>query len=356
MPETEHLVRYNIQILVLFITFTVTFYCQKYPDPRIDSLLEEGINSIINENYDSAEKNFNELDYLYPNLPLGKIYLAAGEITKSYDFNQKFNDELINKYLNSAIDEADSLLDDNDNNIWNIYFVALSKGYYAYYQALNRNWLSAVSNGFNAVRDFKKCLQKDSLFYDAYTAIGNFEYWKSRKTGWLPFISDDTEEGIKYLMKAVNNFGYNNYMAVYSLQWIYIDRAKFNDVIKLSKPVLKKYPESRFFKWALARAYEEIDKKKAVKIYYEILNSYLKTDKLSKFHEILLKHLIAQQYEQMREFKKALTLCDEILTIDYSSSWNKDRLDKRIERVKQLKSKILNKMGKQNSAIMKYNR
>ena len=187
---------------------------------------------------------------------------------------------------------------------------------------------------------------RNSLFYDAFTAIGNFEYWKSRKAAWLPFVSDKSSEGIKYIKKAVNNPGYNNYLAVYSLQWIYIDQKKYNDVIKLSEPVIEKYTESRFFKWALARAYEEIDKKKSVKIYYEIINSYLKIDKLSKFHEILLKHLIAQQYEQMGEFNKALTLCNEILTIDYNSSWNRDRLDRRIERVKKLKKKILNQIGK----------
>ena len=346
MPETELLVHYKFNFTLVFIlSLSSIIYCQKYPDKNVDSLLNRGINFIINQNYKSAEKNFEELDNSYPNLPFGKIYLAASEIAKSYDYNLEFNDDLITKYLESAINESDSLLNDNDQNVWNIYFDALSKGYYAYYQALNRNWFSAISNGFDAVEEFQKCLNKDSLFYDAYTAIGNYEYWKSRKAGWLPFVSDYSVEGIKFIKKAVNNPGYNNYLAVYSLQWIYIDQKKYNDVVKLSNPVIEKYPESRFFKWALARAYEEIDKKKSVKIYYEILNSYLKINELSKFHEILLKHLIAQQYEQMREFDKALTLCNEILTIDYNSSWNRDRLDRRLERVKKLKKKVLNEIG-----------
>ncbi len=347
MPEIEHLGRYKIYFTLAFLlSLSSILYCQKYPDKIVDSLLNRGINFIIIQNYESAIENFNQLNNAYPNLPFGKIYLAAAEIARSYDFNQKFNDELITTYLKSAINESDSLLDDNDQNVWNIYFDALSKGYYAYYQALNRSWFSAISNGFDAVEDFQKCLIKDSSFYDAYTAIGNFEYWKSRKAGWIPFVSDNSSEGIKYIMRAVNNPGYNNYLAVHSLQWIYIDKKKYSDVIKLSKPVLEKYPESRFFKWALARAYEEIDKKESVKIYYEILNSYLKINELSKFHEILLKHLIAQQYEHIGEFDKALTLCNEILTIDYNSSWNKDSLDSRIERVKELKKKILNEIGK----------
>ena len=338
-----------ISIILIFTSF---LYAQKYPDPIVDSLLNRGIELIINQDYESAGKNFDELKNKYPGLPFGDIYLAANEIAKSYDFNKEFNDELISDNLNKAMDTAETLLDKDENNIWNIYFLALSKGYYAYYKALNKNWFSAASNGFDAIKYFERCLQKDSLFYDAYTAIGNFEYWKSRKTeflNWLPFVNKEIKDGIKYLIKSVNNPGYNAYLAIHSLQWIYIDQRKYTEVVKLTEPVLKKYPDSRFFKWALARAYEDLDKKKSIKIYYEILNSYISINELSKFHEILLKHLIAQQYEQLGETEKALKLCNDILTIDYSSSPDKDRLDGRIERVKELKEKIISVMKKENN-------
>ena len=342
--------KFSISIILIFI-FTSFLFAQRYPDPAVDSLLHKGIELIINQDYESAGKNFNELKTRYPDLPFGDIYLAADEIAESYDFNREFNDEIISENLNKAMDKSEALLDKDENNIWNIYFVALSKGYYAYYKALNRNWFSAVSNGFDAIKYFERCLQKDSLFYDAYTAIGNFEYWKSSKTeflNWLPFVDDEREEGIKYLVKSVSCPGYNTYLAIHSLQWIYIDQKKYTEVVKLTEPVLEKYPESRFFKWALARAYEEVDKRKSIKIYYEILNSYLSINELGKFHEILIKHLIAQQYEQLGELEKALILCDDILNIDYSSSPDKERLDRRIERVKELKEKIISgqKMGK----------
>ncbi len=335
--------------ILLILCLTSFLHAQSYPEPIVDSLLKKGIALIIDQEYQSAEKVFEELKTQYPALPLGDIYLAANEIAKSYDFNREFNDELITNNLNKAMDKSEALLDKDENNIWNIYFLALSKGYYAYYKALNKNWFSAISNGFDAIKYFKRCLQKDSLFYDAYTAIGNFEYWKSRKTeflSWLPFVDDESDEGMKYLIKAVNNPGYNTYLAIHSLQWIYIDQKKYTAVIRLTEPVLEKYPESRFFKWALARAYEEIDKKNSIKIYYEILDSYLSINELSKFHEILLKHLIAQQYEQLGEFGKALKLCEDILIIDYSSSPEKDRLDRRIKRVKELKEKIESEMRK----------
>ena len=347
---THSLIWRNLIIPILLIfSLSSNLYAQRYPDTTVENIINKGISCILNQDYQSAEKDFEELKDKYPALPLGEIYLAGNKIAESIDFGYEFDGEIINNNLDKAIDKAETLFEKDEENIWNIYFVALSKGYYAYYKALSKNWFSAISNGFDAIKYFEKCLQKDSSFYDAYIAIGNFKYWKSRKSeflNWLLFVSDESEDGINYLKKAVNNPGSNNYLAIYSLQWIYIDQRKYAEVIKLSKPVLKKYPENRFFKWALARAYEETDKKQAVKIYYEILNSYSEIDKLSKFHEILLKHLIAQQYEQLGELNKAMQLCNEILTVNYSSSWHKGDLEKRIGRVEELKEKIILEMGR----------
>jgi hypothetical protein len=344
MPGIGHLVRFKIFCSLFFLLVSSFLYCQEYPDTLVNSLIKKGLDYTISQDYESAAKVFKKLDNKYPDLPFGKIYLAADEIAKAYDFGDELNDELISDYLDTAVEKSQDLLDSDDNNIWNLYFFALSKGYYAYYEALNKNWFSAISNGFDSFKYFEKCLQIDSSFYAAYTAIGNFKYWKSRKASWLPFVSDDTEEGIKNLLKAIQHSSNNEYMAVYSLQWIYIDQKKYEDAVRISKIILKKYPENRLFKWGLARAYEGIDRRSAIQIYYEILNSYKKENKLNYVNEILLKHLIAQQYEKLGDLDSALQLCNDILSIDYSSSKNNDRIERRIERVKELKKNILERV------------
>ena len=100
MPEIEHLEHYKFYFTLAFLlSLSSILYCQKYPDKNVDSLLNRGINFIINQKYESAGKNFEQLNNSYPNLPFGKIYLAAAEIAKSYDYDQRFNDDLITKYL-----------------------------------------------------------------------------------------------------------------------------------------------------------------------------------------------------------------------------------------------------------------
>ena len=60
-------------------------------------------------------------------------------------------------------------------NLWYNYFYALTEGYIAYYEALNENWISALTNGMNSIKYFENCLSADDEFYEAYIAIGTFE-------------------------------------------------------------------------------------------------------------------------------------------------------------------------------------
>ncbi len=176
------------------------------PIQLVDSLIRTGINDIINQNYNSADSVFNKLNSEFPLLPFGKIYLAALNISRSYVLNEDYNDSLITKNLNDAENTAENLIDENPDNIWNIYSKALAEGYYAYYKALKENWLSAVSTGFDAIKDFEKCLSIDPNFHESMIAIGSYEYWKSKKADWIPFIEDERKDGINYLKESYSKF------------------------------------------------------------------------------------------------------------------------------------------------------
>ena len=344
MPEIEHLGRFKI---VLFLLISLNIYGQTYPVKKVDWLLRKGIDNIINQKYAEAETTFTQLSTQYKNIPLGNIYLAAAEIAKSFDYTEDFDEDQIETNLDKAEDIANSLIDKDDYNVWNIYFLALTQGYRAYYNALKENWLSAFDNGFNSVSNFEKCLDIDSTFFEAYAALGTYIYWKSRKTeslDWLPFVKDNKPEGISYLIKAVNKSSYNSYLAVNSLQWIYIDQKEYKKAIVLSDSIIAKYPHSRFFKWGLARSYEDVDKSKSISIYNEILNSYNNLSNINEINKITLKHLIAQQYDQIGEVGSALKLCNEILNTNLSD-FEKSKLRKRLERVRNLRQELLARLN-----------
>jgi tetratricopeptide (TPR) repeat protein len=345
MRETGLLVLYKTALTLLVFLSSGKVYLQKYPDEQIHTFLKTGIEKIVNQDYKEAAKIFSTLDQNYPAIPLGKIYSAAVEITKAYDYGIDFNSESINNNLEKALKTSDELLEKDPENIWNLYFYALTEGYAAYFNALEGNYLGALNNGYSAMTKFEKCLSIDSAFYDAYTAVGVYKYWKSRMTefiNWIPLITDEREEGIKNVIHALDHFTYNKHLAANSLMWIYIDRKEFSKAIKLADEMLKIHPKNRQFKWGLARAYEDIDKEKATTVYYEILDSYKKLNLPNRSQEITLLHIIAQQYEKSGNKEKALMLCREITNSNISAE-TKEKLGQRLSRIEEMERKLTEK-------------
>ncbi len=298
---------------------------------------------IINQDYSGAEIFISSLDEEFPQLPLGKIYLAAIKIAQAYDFKEDFDDSFILQNLEEAKEQSENLIETDEENIWFRYFYALAEGYIAYFDAINGNWLSAISTGVNSISEFEKILFLDENFYEAYIAIGTFEYWRSRKTefmNWMPFVNDTRKVGIDRLRIAIDSSSYNSYLAVNSLIWIYIDNKDYSAAIQTAKKELINFPQCRSFKWGMARAYEEVDPGKAINLYQEILESYPAMIKTNHINEITLKHLIAQQHIKLGERNTAFRICEEILNIPDLSDYALEILGNRLERIKVLRDEL----------------
>ncbi len=347
MQEIEHLARFSF---VFFIFFYSQISAQVYPDTLVDKYLRTGINLILEQKYSSAVEQFNQLKKKYPQLPFGNIYLAATEIAKSLDYYQPFNEDLIFSYLNSALETSQKLYEKNDTLVWNLYCKALSEGYYAYFQAMRGNYFSAFTQGFNSINDYQNCVKMNPDFYEAFIAIGTFDYWSSSKSlrlSWLPFAKDNSKASIKILENAISHFTYNKFLAAYSLCWIYIDDKNPEKSVELAKNILKKYPDSRLFTWVLADAYKRIDKEKAIENYSKVLNSFEKNFESLKVVKIVLKHKIAMLQYDLKKYNNSLKLCNEILAIGKTlNQAQHEFIDKRLARTKELKNKIVEKIKK----------
>ncbi len=343
MQEIGRLGHFKLYSFIVILVFSnLGFKYQDYPETEINNLMKRGIDNLINQKFDKAAEYFDKVNTRFPQKPIGKIFLAANEIARSFDQVTEYNSDFILTNLNDAIDQAEELVDKDENNVWNVFMLALAEGHYAYFKGLDGNWLAAFSNGLSSVSDFEKCIRLDSTFYDAYTAIGAYKYWKSRKTeaaSWLPFFDDDRMDGIKILEKALTQSSlYSSYMAAYTLQWIYIDRGEYKNAIRISEDIIKKYPESRFFKWGYARAYEDVNPQKSIELYKWLLQSYKNDNNLVQ--EITLKHIIAQQYFRIGDNKTALSYCNEILNYKRLTEFQTNKLEERLERVKALRDTL----------------
>lgn len=343
MRGIEHLVRYSFLFLLLLL---VEIKSQRHPNDLIDSILDSGIHQLRSQNYIEATIIFSSLDSLFPDNPLGKIYLAANEITKTVDYEEDFNSDYIDSLLSLAEDKTNKLLAQN-KNIWNKYYSALLHGYKAYYDILKNNLINAFSNGLISIKTFEECIKEDKNFTEAYIAIGTYLYWKSAKTKsllWLPFISDKREEGIKLLESASCANSYNKYFAQYSLIWIYIDNNESQKAVDLAHKVLEQDSSSRFFMWGLARALEDINKQEAIKTYYKLLKSVETIKNRNFYNDVVILHKIAMLYEEEEDLLNALNICNQILNFDIKLEKVRNRLDERLSRVNKLKTRLEKKI------------
>jgi tetratricopeptide (TPR) repeat protein len=332
------------KIIILLLVSSLTF-SQVHPDKNVDKLIRNGIENLVKHNYEKALGNFKVLTKEHSRLPLGDIFTAAVFIAEANDYGEKADIDTISKLISHADEKVKILYEAAPDDLWNNYYYAMVKGYSAYFEALNDNYLSAFAEGLSSISYFEKCIEKDSSFYEAYLALGIYKYWRSEKTAslsWLPFIEDEREIGIKYLKFALKHECYNSYLGINSLLWIYINQKEYGRAVKVVENSGNKYRDCRFLKWALADAYQRIDEKKAISIYYELLNFYMNLPGQNHLNEIILKHKIAMLYEQCGESKKALKLCDEILGLKSLNEYVKENLKDRLERIASLKSKLGN--------------
>lgn len=336
MPEIEPLVHYKT-VLILLIFFSTSFSQIK------DSLLMKGINLLINQDYQSSIEVFTSLKHLDPNLPLGNIYLAAVEISSGYDYAVPYNDKKINSLLNEALLQC-KMLPENDINTK--YYLALCYGYQAYFQALSDNYLKAASLGLKSINLFEEIVEENPKFYEAYTAIGTFKYWKSKKTefiNWLPFFDDEKDQGVSDLELASQFSLFSKNMADFSLVWIYIDQNKLEQALDLMNSVLEIYPNSRLFLAAKARIVEFTDMNQSLNIYNQILSSLEAEKKLFAINKVNLLYLIAQQHYRMNNVEQALKYLNEIKSIKKFTEYEKSKLSERMSKVDDLYAELRDK-------------
>ena len=157
----------------------------------------------------------------------------------------------------------------------------------------------------------------------------------------MPSYEDETEIGIEKLRAAIESASYNSHLAVNSLIWIYIDQKDFYTAIEIGRKAIDEFPDSRYFKWGLARAYEDVNTDSSIQLYYDLLESFRQEIDQNRVNEIVLKHIIAQQFVKIGEQDKALILCDEILAVSNLNDYELSRLEERLERVKDFKNTLI---------------
>jgi hypothetical protein len=343
MRGIERTVRFSF-LLVIF--FALRLPAQYLNNPDVRYVVQSGLwNMLVNANSETS-RYAKILREHFPDYPFAYILPVLNKLAIDNDNGQEASLSEMGGNLSKAREIADSLLGQN-RSAENYFYLGMAKAISAYEKFLHKDYVGAFFKGVSALSEFNNCLALDSSFAAAEVAIGAYKYWSSEKMrslDWLPFITDEREAGIRLLRKGLAKDNILYHFGLESLIWIYIHQKKFESAKQLSLRALEKYPNSRFFLYALAHAYNKLDKEKANKIFRKIVSLREHDGINSVYWRVVLLHKIAMNEYALGNYAKARELCEKILAVKLKPS-DFERLASRIKRVEQLRAKIVKKVG-----------
>ena len=278
-------------VLFLFYSVGSDMYAQHLSDSIHHALISEGIDLTLRQNYEAADSIFKIVSKRFPDHPSGYMYQAAVLQTRSMDFVLPLHREVFDSLLEIAENLSDALISTTPDSPWGYYYLATARGYDAFARVERGDWFGGFRIGLSAASQFKTCIKKDPLFYDAFAGLGTYYYWKSRKIeflNWLPFISDDRSEGIRLLQQCSKLGSYNRFVALSALVRIFVDAGQFQQSEEAAREALSSYPMNRLFLWGLSGGFWKAGKKQeAAETYATLLNSIV-TDRIPNPYPELL--------------------------------------------------------------------
>jgi tetratricopeptide (TPR) repeat protein len=316
-------------------------------DESVKNLVLQGIDFSLNNRFTEAEQVFDRLILQHPQHPIGYFYKAAtvqAEMLDAEDFRQE---EQFYDLTERTVQLADSLQKTGKADGWISFYKGSAFLYQSFMKMKTGSWLSAYKDASRGVTNLEEALAQDSLIYEAYLGIGSFKYWKSTKAEfllWLPFISDQREQGVSMIYQAIDRGEFIRYIARDQLVWILMDKGDYREALRLARQNHEVYPESRFFKWTLAAAaFHSREWELSRMLYEELLQQVQQLPENNHLNEIECLVKIAEISANYQQWQEVYQLADRALRFNLAESVRKrakNKLKQALTLRKQAEQKI----------------
>jgi len=318
----------KIIILSGLILFQIQVLLSMNPQEEpVKSLVLQGMDFSFNNRFAEAEKVFDQLIQQYPQHPAGYFYKAATVQAEMLDAEDYRQDGQFYELAERTIQLADSLQKTARDDSWISFYKGSAYLYRSFMKMKMGNWLSAYKDASRGVSILESAVSQDSLLYDAYLGIGSFKYWKSTKTEfllWLPFISDQRDQGIAMIYRAIEKGDFVQYVGRDQLVWILMDKKDYAEACKLARQNYEVYPESRFFKWTLASAaFHSREWEFSRQLYQELLQQVQQLPENNHLNEIECLVKMAEIAADNQQWQEAYQLADQALRFNLDESVRK---------------------------------
>lgn len=249
---------------------------------RFEELRAAGFEALYNLDYETARRNFKEIVRLFPDHPAGPQFLAATLWTQTLNESRRLQSTLYNtdsfymqkedkpdprmveefrSLTRTAIQLARARLKRNPQDVEALYFLGATEGLKgAFAVAVQRSFMSSLSDGSSSVDHHREVIRLDPDFHDAELTIGLYEYVVGSLPAPVKLLASiagahgSKKQGLLTLQRVASEGRWARDDAKALLIVLFKREQRFDEALDLSRELGAKYPRNYLFKLEAADA------------------------------------------------------------------------------------------------------
>ncbi len=248
-------------IKVVIFTFLIALSANfsGYSQTNIKSNISSGLEALYNFNFNSSEKIFNGIIKNYPDHPAGYYYKS---ISSLWFYLDSKNEEFLTNFISltdTVIEKGETSLQKDSSDEFTLFILGSAYANRTFAFTRDESYFDAVVAARKFHFYYNELLAKDSLYYDAYTGKGLFNFAISQAPqtwSWainLAGMTGDKQAGLNYLEVASKKGKLSKIDAQFYLSQIYSEfLLKYSQAKRLLNELNYRYPKNLLFRFALA--------------------------------------------------------------------------------------------------------
>ena len=177
--------------LVCAVFFVTTMAIPVRAEIKLPADIEEnvriGINGVYNLDFDTANKNIQQVFEKYPDHPFGHFgnaMVAWARYEYEFELSDSEQQKKFEKILENSIDGIKRWMKQHPNDPNAYMGMGALQGLRALFSMRTRSWITAYFSGRKAISNLEKSMELDPTYYDAYFGLGIYNYF----AGTLPSV------------------------------------------------------------------------------------------------------------------------------------------------------------------------
>ena len=221
------------------------------------ALTEQALDHIYNVEVNQSEPLIAQIDRMLPDYPAVPLLRALSVRAASYPLepdSEAF--EQMKDYLYQVIDQAETVLDENEDHVEANFFMLSAYGLLALYENEDGNYFKAVGQAKSAYSYLKKGFDLLDAYPDFYFSTGMYNYYRVKYPELHPFYKSfmwffrggDKAQGLKQLDVAFRKSLFLRVESADYLTHIYLFYENQPDqAFRYARPLVGDYPDNLYF-------------------------------------------------------------------------------------------------------------